>query len=171
MKSCHKTYLIKRSNNDECFLKVGITSMADSGNRHDYEKTSIVKSGIGYNDRIKLVLAGKTKFNDDPYPDWTTIIECKFEFQFQNRYLEQRVKGEFKGFRYTPKQHFAGWTECFVYTEDIESRIKQFMVECEKSMQLTLRESICCQLSGNIPITQDPIMDYHNTMARIRAVS
>ena len=111
-----KTYLIKRSGNGECFLKVGVTQFRDSKDRHNFEKTKLVDAELPISDKIRRMLNGEKYLPDDAYPDVEELAVAEFQHESQAIFLEHALITEFKPIQYIPKLQFSGRNECFVYS-------------------------------------------------------
>jgi hypothetical protein len=101
-------YIIKFSSEDEVFYKVGITTSLKK-RLNDYGKTAYEKEVISH----------------QPY----NLVDASI--------LENRILREFSSFKYTPKKHFAGYTEClsinplYYINYSLEEELKKDLAMCE----------------------------------------
>ncbi len=92
-------YIAEISNNDEKFIKIGITKHKNFYKRYEQE---------GYIDKYDVKLIDKFSM-------------CLFEAYN----LEQQILEEYKPHKYSPKHNFSGKTECFQQSTNLINRMKK----------------------------------------------
>jgi len=123
-----KTYLIKRSTKNESFLKIGFTSLEDVLKRHDFGDTLTKDSNSPLRNKVEMILKGKKYIPNSEY-DWIPIHTENFEYEGQAKLLEKMVLDEFQDIKYTPKQKYSGYSECFIHSDENETKIKNYMAK------------------------------------------
>ena len=123
-----KTYLIKRFNDNECFLKVGFTTANREFERHDFGTQKTINSDLPFEDKVKKLLKGKTYVPETDY-EWQSVHTEDFEYEGQARLLEALVLMHFENIKYFPKDNISGYSECFQFSDETEKQIKSFMIE------------------------------------------
>jgi hypothetical protein len=162
-----KAYLVKRSGNGECFLKVGVTRLRDTSNRHHYEKTKLVDSDLPFEEQIHRMLKGEKHVPDDSYPEVQELAVAEFDHDSQALFLEHYLITQFKHIQYFPKQSFTGRTECFVYTRANRIALKEAFDRYTNQINGTPSNRVLYSLFALDIQDQDELQKHRRIMRRI----
>jgi hypothetical protein len=163
-----KTYLIKRSYETECFLKVGVTNAKKESQRHDFGKTPTKDADLPFREKAMTLLNGKKYIPDSRY-DWQSIHSEEFEYEGQARYLEKLVLDKFQTISYIPKQKISGYSECLAYSEDNKNRIRDYTVQTSKKIKAETPDKLRYVWIGMKVRKDDPIEKHLEIVKRWRA--
>lgn len=131
-----KTYLIKWSNDEETFLKIGVTSKIDERERYQFGSNKIIDSYLSAKEKFKLLMDGQEYIFDDGY-QYKALHSEDFKIDDEALVLEKIILKKFHHIKYTPKRRMSGYTECFEYSLENQNKI----IECMRKYAKKLKEN------------------------------
>lgn len=164
-----KAYFIKRSDNEETFLKVGVTRFKDVNERHSFQNTKLTDAEISFGDKFLRMLNGEKYLADGPYPKVEALFTVEFKHEGQALLLEKRVLEKFKHIQYWPKlTTFSGRSECFEFSEENQKQLLHFIQAETASLVEESSNVLGYMLAGWEVSEQDPIKRYLAIVERMK---
>jgi hypothetical protein len=125
-------YLVRMfdSDNDEEFLKIGVTGRNSLQDRFSFGSTKVMDSELPLSEKIEKIFSGCRYLSDCPY-QVKEINSVTYKLDGDALLAEKELLEAVKPSRYWPKKSFSGRTECFKGDELVSFIVKAMKEDCE----------------------------------------
>lgn len=128
-KVCGKEFLV-RSNDFQQGYGCPFCIKYNAEYKHSKVYLKMLYSNLTNEKFLKVGIDSNSRRHFENY-DFENVYLSKFISRIEASELEKKILNEYKQFRYKPILEFTGKTECFVYTEELINKIKEFILSNE----------------------------------------